>query len=163
MHTTLPSPTGAEANRVCKRVGMLTVRRPSASQLRAVADRARSQQVTYRPVGATVTGDLPRGFRHDDLRVVLGRGPTTFERARSALRAWAPHRGAGLTVSAGAEVAADAVVALSAPVAVGWVVAACRIVAVIDEDARYGFAYGTLDQHPESGEMISAVADAESA
>ena len=30
--------------------------------------------------------------------------------------------------------------------------AACRIVAVVDEPRRFGFAYGTLPLHPESGE-----------
>jgi uncharacterized protein (UPF0548 family) len=31
-------------------------------------------------------------------------------------------------------------------------VAACRIVRVVDEPGRYGFAYGTLPEHPEEGE-----------
>jgi uncharacterized protein (UPF0548 family) len=34
-------------------------------------------------------------------------------------------------------------VALAAP---------CRIVSVIDEQTRWGFAYGTLPSHPEQGE-----------
>jgi uncharacterized protein (UPF0548 family) len=32
------------------------------------------------------------------------------------------------------------------------VLAACRVVAVVDEPDRFGFAYGTLPLHPESGE-----------
>jgi len=32
------------------------------------------------------------------------------------------------------------------------VVGACRIVLVVDEPDRYGFAYGTLPAHPEEGE-----------
>lgn len=32
------------------------------------------------------------------------------------------------------------------------VVAACRIVRAVDEAARFGFAYGTLPMHPETGE-----------
>jgi uncharacterized protein (UPF0548 family) len=31
-------------------------------------------------------------------------------------------------------------------------VAPCRVVAVLDEDDRWGFAYGTLPGHPEIGE-----------
>jgi hypothetical protein len=31
-------------------------------------------------------------------------------------------------------------------------IAPCRIVAVVDEPLRFGFAYGTLPGHPESGE-----------
>jgi len=41
---------------------------------------------------------------------------------------------------------------MSAPLPVGFVIATCRIVAVIDEPDRYGFAYGTLSVHPERGE-----------
>ena len=32
------------------------------------------------------------------------------------------------------------------------IVAPCRIIAVVDETARFGFAYGTLPGHPEQGE-----------
>lgn len=34
----------------------------------------------------------------------------------------------------------------------GHVIASCRIVAVVDEPDAFGFAYGTLDDHPERGE-----------
>jgi uncharacterized protein (UPF0548 family) len=40
------------------------------------------------------------------------------------------------------------------------IVAPCRVVYVIDEPARYGFAYGTLPHHPEAGEE-SFVVEAE--
>jgi uncharacterized protein (UPF0548 family) len=43
-------------------------------------------------------------------------------------------------------------VALDAPLPFGWVTAMCRIVAVVDESDRFGFAYGTLPVHPERGE-----------
>ena len=33
-----------------------------------------------------------------------------------------------------------------------WAVAPCRIVYVVDEADRFGFAYGTLPGHPEQGE-----------
>ncbi len=32
-----------------------------------------------------------------------------------------------------------------------WVLAACRIVAVVDEPMTYGFTYATLLDHPECG------------
>jgi uncharacterized protein (UPF0548 family) len=40
--------------------------------------------------------------------------------------------------------------------------APCRIVSVVDEQARWGFAYGTLSGHPEQGEeafVVSISAD----
>jgi uncharacterized protein (UPF0548 family) len=36
-------------------------------------------------------------------------------------------------------------------------VAPCRVVAVIDEEDRFGFAYGTLPGHPERGEELFAI------
>jgi uncharacterized protein (UPF0548 family) len=36
--------------------------------------------------------------------------------------------------------------------AVGFIDGTCRIVAVVDDPQRYGFAYGTLSIHPERGE-----------
>ena len=67
---------------------------------------------------------------------------------------WGMLRGAGLRVeatSAVAEVGAEVLVHL------GPVVAPCRVVNVIDEVDRRGFAYGTLSGHPESGEEMFAV------
>jgi uncharacterized protein (UPF0548 family) len=42
-------------------------------------------------------------------------------------------------------------------VRLGPVRAPCRVVRVIDEQNRRGFAYGTLRGHPESGEELFAV------
>jgi uncharacterized protein (UPF0548 family) len=42
-------------------------------------------------------------------------------------------------------------------VGLGPLRAPCRVVFVIDETDRRGFAYGTLPGHPESGEELFAV------
>lgn len=62
------------------------------------------------------------------------------------------HRGAGLRVAADGPIAVGTTVAFSAPLTVGFVAGTCRIVVVVDEPNRYGFAYGTLSVHPECGE-----------
>jgi uncharacterized protein (UPF0548 family) len=41
---------------------------------------------------------------------------------------------------------------MGAPLPVGYIDVTCRIVAVVDEPDRQGFAYGTLPVHPEIGE-----------
>ena len=38
-----------------------------------------------------------------------------------------------------------------------WAVAPCRVVYVVDEPGRSGFAYGTLPGHPEQGEVAMIV------
>jgi uncharacterized protein (UPF0548 family) len=67
------------------------------------------------------------------------------------------HRGAGLRVAADGPIAVGTNVAFSAPLPVGFIDGTCRIVVVIDEPNRYGFAYGTLSVHPERGEEAFVV------
>jgi uncharacterized protein (UPF0548 family) len=67
------------------------------------------------------------------------------------------HRGAGLRVAADGPIAVGTNVAFSAPLPIGFVDGTCRIVVVVDEPNRYGFAYGTLSIHPERGEEAFVV------
>ncbi|WP_428951996.1 DUF1990 family protein [Streptomyces sp. cg35] len=108
--------------------------------------------LTYPEVGATLTdGHLPSGYAHMDRRVRLGSGPECFERAGAAVLSWAAQRGAGLTVTPPDAVREDADVVLRAPFLPG-VRIPCRVVRVVRDEARAGFAYGTLPGHPECGE-----------
>jgi uncharacterized protein (UPF0548 family) len=84
-------------------------------------------------------------------------GSNAFERAGEALRTWRMHRGAGLRVAADGPIAVGTNVAFSAPLPIGFVDGTCRIVLVVDEPNRYGFAYGTLSVHPERGEEAFVV------
>jgi uncharacterized protein (UPF0548 family) len=63
-------------------------------------------------------------------------------------------RGAGLRVRATTEVAT---VGSEVIVGLGPVRAPCRVVYVVDEPNRRGFAYGTLPGHAETGEELFAV------
>jgi uncharacterized protein (UPF0548 family) len=119
---------------------------------------ARGDELTYREQGATRDDALPAGYRHVQRRTHLGDGEATFVRAAEALFGWQMHRGAGLAIikvpslpSVGA-----AVVTRLGPPVLGMIVP-CRIVYVVDEARRRGFAYGTLPGHPESGEEAFVV------
>ena len=64
------------------------------------------------------------------------------------------HRGAGLRVQASGSVKPGTVVVVS----LGPLSGACRVVYVVDEPDRRGFAYGTLQgSHPECGEEYFGV------
>jgi uncharacterized protein (UPF0548 family) len=76
----------------------------------------------------------------------------TFDAGVEALRTWSVHRRAGLSVATDGPFAVGTNIAVSAPLPAAFVDATCRIVAVIDEPDRFGFAYGTLPVHPECGE-----------
>lgn len=104
----------------------------------------------YADVGAT-SGRLPTGYHHVEKSRVIGSGVEDFVAAADALMRWDMHRGTGLKVhSSNDNAVPDAVVVLT----LGPVRIPCRVVYVIDEANRQGFAYGTLDGHPESGEEL---------
>lgn len=110
---------------------------------------------SYVEVGGTAAA-LPAGYHHLDLTAPIGRGRGRFEQAGDAVLRWGMHRGAGVgvRVHADSEVAEVGTVAL---VRLGLMSAPCRVVYVVDEPDRRGFAYGTLAGHPESGEELFAV------
>jgi uncharacterized protein (UPF0548 family) len=113
----------------------------------------RRGELTYPEQGATRDGELPAGYRHVHRRERLGTGQATFLRAAEALFRWQMHRGAGLAVIAAPprpEVGTVVVTRFGPPVL--GPIAPCRIVYVVDEARRRGYAYGTLPGHPESGE-----------
>ena len=108
---------------------------------------------TYAEVGATA-GPPPPGYHHLRASAVIGHGRPRFEEAAAEVMRWGMLRGAGLRVDATTEVAA---VGSEVVVGLGPVRAPCRVVYVIDEPDRRGFAYGTLPGHAESGEELFAV------
>jgi uncharacterized protein (UPF0548 family) len=107
-----------------------------------------SLPLTYTEVGATA-GPLPDGYHHVQKSAVIGRGRHRFEEAAAEGMRWGMLRGAGLRVDATSDIAA---VGAEVLVHLGPVQAPCRVVYVVDEPDRRGFAYGTLPGHAESGE-----------
>ncbi len=129
-------------------------RKPSRAELLELAAVQSGQELSYEPVGITLlSSDPPPGFHRLHVSRDIGRGGDRFDRARAAIIDWAGHRRAGVVLQpdrldlvAGNEVA----MALRAwPL---WVTASCRVVEVVDEPDRFGFAYGTLPHHPAAGE-----------
>lgn len=109
--------------------------------------------LTYRKVGDTA-GALPPGYHRVRESAVIGHGRQRFDEAAHAVMRWGMLRGAGVRVEATtelAEVGSEVIVRL------GPVRAPCRVVYVVDEPNRRGFAYGTLPGHAETGEELFAV------
>jgi len=123
----------------------ILLRRPTLSVLAATS-------LTYREVGAT-SGPLPAGYRHVTRTAQLGRGSETFDQCSAAVLSWEMHRRAGLIVHASHPVAQEgSVVALVFGASRLGLVLPCKVVYVVEEARRRGFAYGTLPGHPEQGE-----------
>jgi len=137
---------------------MFTFRKPTRETIDALRDQCHDVPFNYPAVGSSqVAGSTPPpGYCQDQIKIELGRGQATFERARIAIQQW--------------EMFPRSMVELfwpTVPVTQGSVVAVlfrgygfwslnpARIVYTVDETGqidRYGFAYGTLPGHLESGE-----------
>jgi uncharacterized protein (UPF0548 family) len=107
--------------------------------------------LTYGPTGGSLDGSTPPKLKRRHWTTQL-RGAGAFDRGVDALRSWTVHRGASLELAADGPIAVGTNVTFRAPLPIGFVDGTCRIVAVVDEPDRFGFAYGTLSVHPERGE-----------
>ena len=110
---------------------------------------------SYKAVGATATKP-PDGYAVDHTRVLLGTGEAVFNAAKRALQAWR-HFDLGWVDAwpTTTPLKAGEVVSVLARANGLWWLNCCRIVYVVDEAGpirRFGFAYGTLPGHIESGE-----------
>ncbi len=107
--------------------------------------------LTYAEIGATADTYLPSGYHH----LARSRSLTgiDFDTAAAQLLTWQMHERSGLKVAAShASAEPDAVVLMRLGVGRVSLRVPCRVVYVIHEPNRVGFAYGTLPGHPESGE-----------
>jgi uncharacterized protein (UPF0548 family) len=134
---------------------MLLLRKPSSSTLDAFLAAQAKLDLTYPAVGATAASPPP-GYVVDRTRVRLGEGEGVFRAAKDALGRWDQfHLGWVEAVPPDTPIKAGEVVAVVARVLGLWWVNASRVVYVVDEAGpvrRFGFAYGTLPGHAESGE-----------
>ena len=112
-----------------------------------------AQSLTYAEVGAT-QGSMPPGYRHVVAGRRIGIGRLRFEEAAHAVMAYGMLRGAGVRVQATTEFAEPGADVLGK---LGPFLAPCRVVYVLDEPDRRGFAYGSLPGHAVRGEEMFAV------
>ena len=131
---------------------MFRLGRVTSARLLAIAEARSASEVTYSPTGGTLTDSLPSGYHHDRYQRTLGDAPGAFERACDGLRGWQAHLGAGLVIQPRHAPSVGSTVVAAIALGPITAIAPCRIVAVVDEPRRFGFAYGTLPGHPESGE-----------
>jgi uncharacterized protein (UPF0548 family) len=133
---------------------------PSEEQVRRFIAEQKGSRFSYLEVGAS-SGDIPSRYNVDRNRIRLGKGEVTWHRAVAAVRGWQMFDIPWVRLywpNAPMQVGTD--VAVSVHHFGFYSLNACRIVYIIDEDGstkRFGFAYGTLWEHAESGEERFAV------
>jgi len=135
---------------------MFLIHKPNAETVARFISTQRDLSLTYSAAGATRNEQAPAGYKVDHNRSGLGRGEETFALAVAALRNW-KHFDLGWikVVPPAVRIEPGAVVAVQSFTFGLWSLNACRVVYVIDEVQplkRFGFAYGTLPDHVESGE-----------
>ncbi|CAM3854206.1 DUF1990 domain-containing protein [Tsukamurella strandjordii] len=114
--------------------------------------------LTYAEVGATRPGAAPPADAHV-IRAerVVGHGPGAFAAVREQILGYGMQRGAGMRVRASTPTAQEGTILLLSAPFLGPLQIPCRVVYLLDEPDRAGFAYGTLPGHPESGEELFSV------
>ena len=134
---------------------MLSLRKPSAESIRRFLAEQAKLPFTYSAVGATATTP-PAGYVVDHTRIKLGEGEPVFRSAIAALQRWEQFRLGWVEAwSPDTPIQSGEVVAVMGRAIGLWWLNACRIVYVVDESgpiSKFGFAYGTLPGHVESGE-----------
>ena len=132
---------------------VIALGRHRGTLINVLLERSSQEEVTYLEVGLTRSSALPAGYRHDRLSVQVGSGDIAWQQAKDAIRGWKGHAHAGVTLTPfDAPLHEGTTVIASRTLGPVTILAPCRVVYVIDEESRFGFAYGTLPGHPERGE-----------
>lgn len=130
---------------------MISIRSPIQARTLNVVGSVADMPFSYPEVGAT-RGDIPGGYNIDRHSTVLGRGDAVFESAKAAIRSWVPFRLDWIRVFPQGEPGSGVCIAVVAKLFGLWWTNISRVIYMIDEPDRFGFAYGTLGHHAEMGE-----------
>jgi uncharacterized protein (UPF0548 family) len=132
--------------------------RPSEDEVRRFISDQSHSEFSYPEVGASAATPPP-GYNVDHCRIKLGSGERAWQRAVSAVRRWQMFDMPWVELCWPATpIREGAVVAVSIRQFGFFSLNAARIVYLVEESSgkegamRFGFAYGTLPGHAESGE-----------
>jgi uncharacterized protein (UPF0548 family) len=141
---------------------MFRITEPSEQDAVDFVSGQRNLPFTYDEVGATNTTP-PSDYNVDHNRIQIGTGEAVYKKGVEALKNWRQFDLGWVTVvPRGVRIETGATVAVKARAFGTWSLNASRVVYTIDEDRRFGFAYGTLPDHVERGEerfLIEWLAD----
>lgn len=135
---------------------MISKSLPSTKEITSLLDESSDRDFSYPEVGAT-RGEIPCHYNIDHNSEVIGRGGTDFAKAKQGIRDWAPFDLPWIRVFPESELAVGVNVAVAGRIFGFWWINLCRVVYTIDEPDSFGFAYGTLPVHAESGEELFKV------
>ncbi len=104
------------------------------------------------PGQASWVSPTPAGFRRHEATALVGHGDETWRRVAHDVLRWRVKTASGFRVEADGPVAVGQELRVTARMLGLAVVEPVRVVAVVDEPDRVGFAYRALPGHPVRGE-----------
>jgi uncharacterized protein (UPF0548 family) len=137
---------------------MFLARRPARHAIVRFLRESQDLPLSYGPVG--IASREPGTGRLDEQIVRIGHGRADFDRARAALMAWEQfHLGWVETFPRRAPAEPGTVVAVLIHHFGFWSLNGARVLYYAPDagETRFGFAYGTLTNHAESGEELFEV------
>jgi uncharacterized protein (UPF0548 family) len=135
------------------------MRRPSTAEIEQFLHRSRNLPLSYGPTGIVRHGS--NVDRLDEQVVTIGHGEVDFKRARLALAGW-KHFDIGWVEAFPTQLSIDAGTDIAVLIRhFGfWSLNGARVLYQVggaDGQGEFGFAYGTLTNHAESGEELFEV------
>lgn len=134
---------------------MFTLSEPSAAQIESFLTEQRNLPFSYREVGAS-RSQIPKNYPVNHHRIQLGNGADVFRRAVAAVQNWKMYDLEWTKVyPSDAPLTVGEVVAVAVNHRFCWSINSCRIIYILEEKQsveRFGFAFGTLPGHSETGE-----------
>lgn len=129
----------------------IRIARPSDEMLRVLLTAARSDSLTYEPIGISRWTVAPPGYVLDRYARPLGTADATWRHACDAIRTCGSTGGRAPRVCR-RDTRRRHKRRHGRTASIVYVDIVCRIVDVNNEPGRVGFSYGTLSNHPEQGE-----------
>jgi uncharacterized protein (UPF0548 family) len=134
---------------------MFTLFEPSDNQIKDFLAAQRDLPFSYEEVGASKS-EIPPGYPVNHHRVQIGKGAKDFAAAKKAIRRWTMYELEWTRLyPVGAAIEIGEVVCVIVNHIFCWSLNPCRIVYILEETGtveRFGFAFGTLPGHSETGE-----------
>lgn len=134
---------------------MFLFQRPSKKEIDDFIASQQGSAFSYLEVGATQSGS-PAGYNVDQNRIRLGSGEKVFQSACNAMQRWQMFNISWLQICwENSPIEVGSIVAVCAKHFGFYSINPCQIVYKIEEDGvvkRFGFAYGTLQEHAAKGE-----------
>lgn len=138
---------------------MFLARRPSPQTIERFVHSSAALPLSYGPPG--IVRDNRGGYRFYEAVARIGHGPAAFARAKTALLAWKQFDiGWVATYPRHKPLAPGTNVAVLIRHLGFWSLNGARVLYLVggtNDPARFGFAYGTLTNHAESGEELFEV------